>query len=135
MRAGFYRRGVVRQDHNAPGGVFFYRFVNRANYVLINLLNRFFLGFGIARVARLIGGLDVDDDDIVILERLNRGGAFALELGICEAGCAGDFDEVEVDEFGQSPEEVNSGDACAFEAETFFEAFEFCPFALSPEPD
>ena len=98
--------------------------------MLINLLDCFFLGFGIARVARLIGGLDVNDDDIVILQRLNRGRSFTFEIGIGEAGCAGDFDKVEVDEFRQSPEEVNGGDACAFEAETFFENFRvwlFCP--------
>ncbi len=68
MCAGFYGCGVVRQDHNPPGGVFFYRLVNGANYVLINLLDCLFLGFWIARVACLIGGLDVNDDDIVILQ-------------------------------------------------------------------
>ncbi len=82
MCAGFYGGGVVRQDHNPPGGVFFNRLVNGAYYVLINLLDCLFLGFGIARVARLIGGLDMDDDDIVILQRLNRGCSFTLEIGI-----------------------------------------------------
>ena len=49
--------------------------------MLINLLDCLFLGFWVARVARFIGGLDVNDDDVVILERLNRGRSFTLEIG------------------------------------------------------
>ena len=72
MCAGFYGSRMVRQNHNPPGGVFFYRLINRAYNIFINLLDCLFLGFGVARMARLIGGLDMDDDDIVILKGLNR---------------------------------------------------------------
>ncbi len=66
------QRGMVGRDQDAAVAVGFERLEERADDVAVDPLERLDLGVGSPLVARLVGGLDVNADEVVILQGLDR---------------------------------------------------------------
>jgi len=68
--------GWSGEDHDAPLGVFFEGIEDRADDVLVDLGDGFYLFVAAAFVRGFVGRFDVDAHDIVFVEGVNRGTAF-----------------------------------------------------------
>lgn len=129
------RRGVIGGDQDSP-------FVEGAEFVedgaddvLVDLLEGFDFCGGVAEVARFVGGLDVDNDEIVVVEGGDGGGTFARVVRVQKAGCSFDVEHGHADSFGEAANEIDGGDDRAADAISFVKWFERFGATLPPEPD
>ena len=74
-------------------------------------LERLDLLVEVAGVAGLVGGLDVDEEQVgAVGQRAQRGVALALVVGVVPAGGARDLDDVDAGEHAEPADEVDGGD-------------------------
>ena len=94
--------GVVGRDED-PAAVGGDRPAERADDLAVDPLQGLDLGVGPAFVAGLVGGLDVDADDVVVLQGLDPGPPLGRVVGVEVAGRARDVDPVPAGEDARPP--------------------------------
>ena len=91
-RAGMFalmqRDGMVRQDSERDTFAF-QRFHNRGDDAVFEFGDRLQFEFQVAQMRTFVDGFEVEIDQIMILERLDRGLGFALVIGVDETDGAG----------------------------------------------
>ena len=103
--------------------------------VPIDLLEGLNLGIRAAFVRSLVGGLDMDAHQIVLLQRRDGMSSLGGVVGIEIAGCPGHVDPLPADQLGQTAEQIDGGDHCAANAVKLLERLQSRRTALAPEPD
>ena len=86
-------------------------------------------------MAGLVGGLDVDADDVVVLHRLDRGAALRGVVGIEITRRAGDVDPRPARQHADSADQVHGRDHRPLLAVQLGKRRQARGLALSPEPD
>ncbi len=61
----------------------------------------------------LIRRFDMDEDHVVVLERLDGGCRLALVVGVEQPRGAGHLDQIEAHQLGESAHQIDGGNRCA----------------------
>ncbi len=107
----------------------------RADNLAVNPLERLDLGVGSPFVAGLVGGLDVNADDVVILESLDAITPLGRVIGVEVARRARDIDPIPAGEDAHASNQVDGGNDGPSEAVNLLEPGQARGFPLAPEPD
>ena len=105
------RRGVVRQQQQAPRPMASRPATRSARMRRSQFSRALHLLVDVAGVARLVGGLDVDDEEVgAVGEGVEGGVPLALVVGVVLAGGAGTSTTSHVGEHAEAPHQVDGGD-------------------------
>ena len=135
VEAGGALGGVVGHDEDAPLGIRLELGEDGADDVFVDGFDTgdFFLVVG--GVGGFVGGFDVANDEVVLVEGVAGDLALHGVVGVVVAGDAGAVEVGPAQEVGDAAEEVHGGDHGAFFVETGLEGGDVGGAALAPEPD
>ena len=107
----------------------------RAEELGIEALEGLDLAVDVALVSGFVGGLDVDDAEVVLAQRHQGGLGLGLVVGVVVAGGAGHVDHLEPRQHAEPAHEVDGGDERAARSVSLLERRQLGLRSLAPEPD
>ena len=135
VRLRAQERGVVGRDEQPVLAVPLQPAQERADDVLIDLLQRRDLGLHVPFVRSLIGRLDVDDDEVDFIEGLDGVPALGGVVGVEVAGGARHGDVLPAQKRRQAAKQVDGRDHRALHAEAALKVLQRRTFPQAPQPD
>src|SRR5690606_17320436 len=135
VRAQLDRRRVVGQQQEPPGTEVVEPLDEAGEDAPVPRLQRRHLGLEVAGVARLVGGLDVEQEDVGAVGQRAQGGVpLALVVGVVPAGRPRHLDDLEAGEHAEAADEVDGRDQRALPAGDLAERRQVRPAPLAPQP-
>ena len=108
---------------------------DRSHDFLIDLFERFHFLSKVTFMRRLIGSLDVDANQIVFRNRVDRVFSFRGIVSIRIAGRSGNFDAIPTDQRRQAAKQIDSCDHGAFDTVHFLERSQVWLLPQPPQPN
>src|SRR5205809_7144514 len=107
----------------------------RADHLLVHVLDRLDLLLRVAHVAALVGRLDVQEEELALLEGAQPVLGLAAEVRVEETGGARHGDLLEPRQHAEAVHQVDGGDDRALDAEALAQRRQPRALALPPGPD